>query len=90
MGFQESVSTLRRVLNDCMYDFGSPTDRCLSIRVSGDSYSEEIQIAVEFHLDSWSVYSQSDIRDDIGGTIKSICRQYGINYDISYRIRFVD
>lgn len=85
MSFSDAVSTMRRVMRNCMDDFGGMEANCTRIEVDGDSYSQEIEIYVEFSAMDSSY--DSEIKSDVNSTVRSICGQYNIPYSCNVRIR---
>ena len=85
MSIYDASATLRRVLNDCAYEFGVDLqDRCTGIRTSVDY--DTINVDVDMYVvDRSNKYA---IQDDIESTIRSICSQYDLSYRINMTIHF--
>ena len=86
MDIASAASTMKRVLNDCAYDFGSTSyqDRCDGIRVTYTS--SEINVYVTMTVrDS---YYDSEVKENIMSTVRSIRTQYGIPYGINVSVTY--
>ena len=85
MTFSEAVSTMRRVMRNCMDDFGGMEANCIRIEVDGDSYSQEIEVYAEFSAMDSS--NDSEIKQDVYSTVRSIRCQYSIPYSCNVRVK---
>ena len=86
MSISEASSTLRRVMNDCAYDFGSTSyqDRCEGISV--DYSGSTIYVTVSMYVVD-RCYKE-EVYDNISSTVRSICSQYGIPYGINLKVNY--